>query len=76
MCAAVFPPVGLLLAWLALKETHPVTGTRSGRELATAAFWLNAAFTGFIVLVVGSVVLQMVGMAFAMLPVILGASGG
>ncbi len=75
VCAAIAPPVGLLLAWLAVRETHPVTGTRSGRELATAALWLNAVLTGVIALAIGMFVLQLAGMALSMLPVLLGASG-
>ena len=70
VCAAVAPPVGVLLAWLALKETHPVTGSKGGRQLATVALWVNVGLTALALLFIGSVFAQLLGyLAFA-LPVI------
>lgn len=72
---AVSPPVGLVLAWFALKETHPVTGSKGGRELATVALWVNLALSALVLLILGSVFVQLIGsLAFA-LPMIATAGG-
>jgi hypothetical protein len=70
VCIAVAPAVGVLLGWLALKETHPVTGTRGGRELATVALWVNVGITALFVVLLGGFLLQMAGSLAFMLPMI------
>jgi len=70
VCVAVAPPVGVLLAWLALKETHPVTGPKGGRELATVALWVNVGVSTLILLILGSVFVQLLGYLAVFLPVI------
>ncbi|MFC3687892.1 hypothetical protein [Aquipuribacter hungaricus] len=75
VCVAVAPPVGIVLAYLARRETHPVTGTRSGRELAAVALWVNVGLTGLLLLMVLSVLAQLLGVVATTLPVLLGGQG-
>lgn len=75
VCVAVAPLVGVLLAWLALQETHPVTGSKGGRELATVALWVNIGLSALVLLIIGSVFAQLLGSLVVLLPVMMGSAG-